>query len=390
MTNAPAKFELSGRAKGLFIVLVVIGIISFIVGLNIQPQRAWANFLLDFFFWLSIGLAGIFFSALQFISGARWSVTVRRVSETLTAYLPVALILFLVLLFGLHTLYEWTHHDVVNADPVLSMKKGYLNTPFFIIRMLFLFALCFLMGGKMIRNSLRQDQDGDPRHTISNTRLSAPFLILFAIAFTLVSFDLLMSLSPHWFSTIFGVYCWSGLFTSGLAMMAIWVIFLRKQGVLSSYVTDDHLHDIGKLMFAFLVFWGYIAFCQYMLIWYANLPEETFYFITRTKGEWKSISIALMLVKFVIPFFLLISRPAKRNENWLLFMAFWFLGAQWLDLYWIVFPTFFEVPVFGWMEVGIFMGFTGLFCLSVGYRLTRVNVVAYKDPWLHEALHHHQ
>lgn len=388
--DAPKKFVLPSTAKGLFVFFTLVGLITFVVGLNIDPQRAWANFLLDFFFWLCIALSGLFFAALQYLSGAHWSVTVRRVSESFVAFLPVAIVLFIVLLFGLHTLYEWTHHSVVDADPILSMKKGYLNTPFFIIRALFLFALCLLMGGKMIRNSLRQDKDGDPKYTVTNTKLSAPFILLFAIAFSVVSVDLIMSLSPHWFSTIFGVYCWSGLFYSGLATIAIVVILLRKQGILTSYVTDDHLHDLGKLMFTFLVFWAYIAFSQYMLIWYANLPEETFYMITRTQGAWKPVSVALILVKFAIPFFFLVSRSAKRSENWLLFVAFWFLGAQWLDIYWMVFPTFFETPVFGWMEIGLFLGFAGLFCLSVSHFLKRVNVVAYKDPRVLEALHHHQ
>lgn len=390
MTKAPSKFKMSGSAQGFFGVLAIIGLICFLIGLKVDSTRAWANFLTDFFYWFSIALAGIFFSALQYLSAAKWSVTVRRISESFTAFLPVALVLFLVLLFGLHTLYEWTHHHVVETDHLLSQKTAYLNTPFFIIRGLFVFALCFILGRKIIKNSLKQDEDGNPKHTVTNTKLSAPFIILFAIGYSLLSIDLMMSLSPHWFSTIFGVYCWAGLFYSGLAMLAIWVVVLRKKGIINSYVTEDHLHDIGKLMFAFLVFWGYIGFSQYMLIWYANLPEETFYFITRLEGGWKGVSVALVLVKFVIPLFLLICRPAKRKENWLLFVAFWFLAAQWLDVYWMVFPTFFETPVFGWMEVGIFLGFGGLFCLSVGQCLKRVHPVAYRDPWVQDCLHHHQ
>lgn len=390
MIPASKKFELSPKLKALFILFAVIGLVTFIVGLKTQPDRAWSNFLLEYFYWLCLGLSGVFFAALQHITASHWSVTVRRVGEAFIAYLPVAALLFIVLLFGLQNLYEWTHPHVMEHDPILGMKKGYLNVPFFAIRAALLFAVALGLGGWMIKNSIRQDKSGDPRLTLLNTKISAPFLLLFAVTFTLVSVDLMMSLAPHWFSTIFGVYCWAGLFYSGLAMMAIWVIALRQKGILADFVTDDHLHDLGKLMFAFLVFWGYVAFSQYMLIWYANLPEETPYMITRVSGAWKPVSTALMLVKFVIPFFLLVSRPAKRRENWLMFIAFWFLAAQWLDIYWMVFPAHFDKPVFGFMEIGMFLGFAGIFCLSVGGFLKRVSAVAVKDPWMEQCLHHHQ
>ncbi|MBI4125874.1 MAG: molybdopterin oxidoreductase [Deltaproteobacteria bacterium] len=390
MIPKPQSFELSGKLKTLFGAFVAVGLITFIVGLKTGPDRAWSNFLLEYFYWLCLGLSGVFFAALQHITASYWSVTVRRVGEAFIAYLPVAVVLFVVLLFGLHHLYEWTHLNVVEHDPILSMKKGYLNVPFFVIRAILLFAVALGLGGWMIRNSIRQDKSGDPRLTLLNTKISAPFLLLFAVTFTLVAVDLMMSLAPHWFSTIFGVYCWAGLFYSGLAMMAIWVIALRKKGMLAEFVTDDHLHDLGKLMFAFLVFWGYVAFSQYMLIWYANLPEETPYMITRVSGAWKPVSTALMVVKFVIPFFLLVARPAKRRDGWLMFVAFWFLAAQWLDIYWMVFPAHFDKPVFGFMEIGMFLGFAGIFSLCVGGFLKRVSTVAVKDPWLEQCLHHHQ
>ncbi|MBI2339620.1 MAG: molybdopterin oxidoreductase [Deltaproteobacteria bacterium] len=390
MIPKPQSFELSAKLKALFALLVVVGAVAFITGLKIDADRAWSNYLLNYFYWLCLGLAGVFFAALQHITASYWSVTVRRVGEAFIAYLPVAAVLFIVLLFGSHHLYEWTHPHIMEEDPLLGLKKAYLNVPFFVIRAVLLFAVALGLGGWMVKNSVQQDKNGEARLTLLNTKISAPFLLLFAIAFTLVAVDLMMSLAPHWFSTIFGVYCWAGLFYSGLAMIAIWTIALRKKGILAPFVTDDHLHDLGKLMFAFLVFWGYIAFSQYMLIWYANLPEETPYMIARTQGAWKPVSVALMLVKFVIPFFLLVSRPAKRKENWLMFIAFWFLGAQWLDIYWMVFPAHFDKPVFGFMEIGMFLGFAGIFFLSVGGFLRKVNVVPVQDPWLEQCLHHHQ
>lgn len=383
------KYKVSSVIRKLFIFLALAGALTFIIGLTQNPERAWANFLIGYFYFLSLSLGGLFFAALQHITGSYWSVTVRRISEVFIAYLPISLALFLVLLFGLPTLFEWTHHEAMIADVNLAKKMAYLNTPFFIVRHLALYAAALLLGGKIVKNSIRQDEEPNPALTLQNIRLSASFIILFAITYTLASIDLMMSLSPHWFSTIFGVYCWAGLIYSTLAAITIIAILLRKKGALGNYVTEDHFHDLGKLMFAFLVFWGYVAFSQYMLIWYANLPEETFYFIAR-EGNYKSVSLSLMLGKFVIPFFLLITRPAKRRLNWLLFVAVWFMAAEALDVYWMVMPTFFDQPVFGWTEVGIFLGFFGLFSMAVSAFLARVSPVAINDPWMHDALHHHQ
>lgn len=388
--SSPKSFSWSSKLRNLWISLIVVGVISFGVALKINPERAWANFLLGYFFWMCISLAGVFFAALQHLTGAYWSVTVRRVAESFIAYLPYAFVLFFVLLFGVHHLYEWTHHEEVMHDPILKLKIGYLNVPFFVIRHIAMYAGVFILGGWLVRNSLRQDKNGNPQLTQLNAKISAPFMLVFGWLFTFVSFDLLMSLFPHWFSTIFGVYAWSGLFYSGLAMLTLWTVLLKRKGYLQGFVTEDHYHDLGKLMFTFLVFWGYIAFSQFMLIWYANLPEETPYFLVRAKGGWMEVSYALMIVKFAIPFFILISRPAKRNENVLIFMCLWFLAAQWLDLYWMIFPRFFESPIFGWMEVGVFTGFAGLFMFAVGNFLSKVSVVAIRDPRLEQALHHHQ
>ncbi len=388
--STPKSFSWTSKLRNFWIFLVGVGILSFVAALKINPERAWANFLLGYFFWLCISLSGVFFAALQHLTGSYWSVTVRRISESFMAYLPYAFALFFVLLFGISHLYEWAHPEEMMKDAILKLKVGYLNTPFFVIRQVALYVGVFILGGWMIKNSLRQDENGNAQLTLLNAKIAAPFMLVFGWLFTFASFDLLMSLFPHWFSTIFGIYCWSGLFYSGLAMLTFWVVLLKKKGYLTDFVTPDHYHDLGKLMFAFLVFWAYIAFSQFMLIWYANIPEETAYFLSRVGGGWKTLSFALILFKFVIPFFLLISRPAKRNGNILIFICLWFLAAQWLDLYWMIFPRFFKSPVFGWMEVGIFAGFAGLFCLSVGNFLSKVSIVAIRDPRLGQALHHHQ
>lgn len=382
------KFELSAKASSIFAFMVLIGIVSFIAGLKVDSERAWASYLVGYFVWLCVGLSGVFFTALQHITASRWSATVRRIAEAFIAYIPMALVLFLILLLGADHLFEWIHG--IHEDPHLALKAPYLNKPMFIVRGLLLFAWVLGMGGWMVKNSLKQDETHDAHLTMKNRKIAAPFIAIFAWLFTFTSIDLMMSLSPHWFSTIFGVYCFAGLFCSGLAMLALWAIQIQKSGVVGDAINQDHIHDIGKLMFAFTVFWAYVAFSQFMLIWYGNLPEETFYFLARLTPSWKPISIALVILKFVFPLFALIGRPAKRNTCFLTFMGVWFLLVQWLDIYWLVYPTFEKTPVFGWIEVGVFAGFAGLFFLSVGWFLKRVNPVAVGDPFLQDALHHHQ
>jgi len=383
-------YTMSPKLHFIYLGLIVVGVITFFLGLRLDADRAWHNYLLNYFYWLSLSLAGLFFMALQYVTGSMWSTPLKRVPESLIGFLPVAFILMIFLFFGLHHLYEWTHLEEVLKDPILRIKTPYLNPPFFYGRNVLFFLLWGGTGFWLVKNSLKQDHNGDVQLTRLNKKISAPFLLLFAVTFTMASFDWLMSLEPHWFSTIFGVYCFAGLFYSGMAIIIIFVVLLKKQGAFAHVVNENHLHDLGKLMFAFCVFWAYIAFSQFMLIWYANLPEETGYLIRRTEGAWTPIALALLFGKFVIPFFLLLSRDAKRNENYLFFVAIWVLAAQWLDCYWMVFPMLGEKPLFGWQEVGILLGFLGLFFLTVSFVLQRIPPVPMKDPRLLEGVNHHQ
>jgi hypothetical protein len=200
-----------------------------------------------------------------------------------------------------------------------------------------------------------------------------------------------MSLDPFWFSTIFGVYCFSGLFYANLASICLLTLYLKSKGKLDGIVNENHLHDLGKFMFAFTVFWAYIGFSQFMLIWYANLPEETGYFLTRFHGGWFWVSLFLLLGKFLVPFLVLLPRDAKRNARVLAPIGVFMLIAQWVDILWMVQPEFFkEGPQLGWTEVGITLGFVGVFGLSVAQFLAKHNIVAIGDPQLAESLFHRQ
>jgi hypothetical protein len=388
----PGPYRISPATKTLFGVCAAIGAVATVAALVTSPDRAYPNFLVNYFFFLALGLSGAFFTALQHITNAYWSVTVRRLAESLMSYLPVALVLAVPIILGRHHLYEWTHPGVMDHDEILRSKQAYLNTGAWVFRMGLFFAAWLFFGFKMRGNSLAQDKTGDDKFTLSNIKLSTLFLPIFGVSFSLMAVDLLMSLEPHWFSTIYGVYCFAGLFVSGLSLLAIMIIGGRKKGLFTDdMLNSNHLHDIGKLMFGFTVFWAYIMFSQLMLIWYANIPEETPYYIRRFAGGWWPYGIVLFVLHFVVPFFGLLPREAKRCEKFLKGMAFLILFAQWLDVYYLVMPVFFkEGPVFGWIEVGTFLGFLGLFGISVSRFLEKHPAIPVKDPRLAQCVAHSQ
>lgn len=388
----PGTFDIPQGMKLVLVVFAAIGVATFAAAVKISPERAWASFVQNHFYFMSLGLGGLFFAAIQWVTGAMWSAPVRRLSESFTAYLPFVILTFAILSFGVPHLYLWSHAEHVSGDLVLEGKSSYLNTTFFVIRNLVAIALWIFFSLKMVGNSIAQDKTGSLTLSDKNRVLAPIFLMVFAISFTMASFDQLMSLDPHWFSTMFGVYCFAGLFYANLAATCLLTLYLRSKGKLQGIVNDNHLHDLGKFMFAFTVFWAYIGFCQFMLIWYANMPEETGYYITRFHKGWFGVSAFLLVGKFLVPFVGLLARESKRNPRVLAITAVFMLVAQWIDVMWMVQPEFFkEGPRFGWVELGVTAGFLGFFGLLVARFLAKNNIVAIGDPRLAESVfHHHQ
>ncbi len=387
----PGPFVFHASVKSTLLVLMIVGVATFGGGLMADSKRAWASLVQNHFFFMSLALGGLFIAALNYITSAMWSAPIKRIYESFTSYLPFALLTFLAVAVGIHHIYEWSHPEFVKGDLVLEGKASYLSIGFFVIRNVVALCIWIFFAMKMLKNSVAQDANGDHRLTLKNKAMAPVFLIVFAITYTMASYDQMMSLDPHWFSTIFGVYCFSGLFYSTLALTAVMAIYLRRNGVLQGIVNDNHLHDLGKFMYAFSVFWAYIGFSQFMLIWYANMPEETGYFLHRLHGGWALMTYLLPL-KFLVPFFLLLQRDSKRSESRLLGVGLFMLAAHWFDLMWVVQPEFFkEGPQFGWIEIGTTIGFIGLFGTCVVRFMGKHNIVAIGDPRLPEAVfHHHQ
>ena len=390
MKTYPIRFTPDERWIKILRVVAILGGVIFILGLFFAPERIWPNVLLANYYLLGLGLAGVFFIAIQYVSNAGWAAAIRRVPESMTSVLPVAAVLMLLMIFGIHTLYHWSHESVVAQDHLLQAKSGWLNTPFFIVRIVVYFALWILFTLFMVRFSRKQDENGDLSYTKKNVRLSAIFLVVFPVTFSLACFDWIMSLEPHWFSTIFAVYNFTGLFLNGIAALTFIVILLRRWGVLQGIVTESHLHDLGKLLFAFSTFWMYIWFSQYILIWYANIPEEVIYFTRRETGSWFTFGFLNLAFNWVFPFILLISAKAKKNEGLLFKACIIVMVGHWIDLFWMILPPFMtNISFVSIWDIGPVAGAIALFFLITFRSLSRGNVIPINDPYLSESLHYH-
>lgn len=379
------------KLKTLFSVFILIGVVCFALGLALMDrQRVWSAFLVSSLFVLFLSLGGLFFLSLQYMTRAVWSVNLRRLMEAFGFYIPFGSLMALLLALAGDSLYMWMDPEVVSKDSLLQSKAPYLNRPFFILR-LFVFSGLWIAFSKWLTNcSLRQDKGEDEEAlTRKSLKLSVAFLGVFAISFTFFTIDTLMSLEPHWYSTIFGVYSFAGLFQSFTAALTLLTIYLVKKGFLKDLVNENHLHDLGKFLFGCTIFWAYIAFSQYMLVWYSNLPEEAVYYYHRSQHSWMWVSLSLVVFKFIVPFLFLLPRWVKRDATSLALVSGLVLLMQYVDIYWMVYPNYDSQHIqFGFLEVGLLVGFAGLFLFSLFYFLSRHPLVPLKDPGKEESARH--
>jgi hypothetical protein len=341
---------------------------------------------------LSIGIGALWWVTLQHLVNAKWSVVVRRVGELLAANMPLLALLSLPIviptLMGDTTLYIWADAKGMHADHLLAKKVAYLNITFFAVRLVIYFGFWILLSRFFLKKSLEQDKSGVAEVQKKLQAVSAPSMIALALTLTFASIDFLMTLDPRWYSTIYGVYFFAGSVVSFHALFALILMWLQKQGRLTKSVTTEHYHDIGKMMFAFTAFWAYIAFSQFMLIWYANVPEETEWFHDRAHGDWLYVSYAMVACNFVIPFFGMLSRHVKRNRKSLGFWAVWILVVHWVDMFWLVKPHLASehgLP-FSIHDVLCTVGMLALFIAAAAWSAQKVNLVPVKDSRLNKSL----
>jgi hypothetical protein len=383
MNGQAIQLQVRGDLRRLMQVGAAVGLLTFAAGVVVAPARAWANLLLINYFLLGLGLAGLLFVALQYVTGAAWGAALRRVAEAMSAILPFALAGLAMVFAFRPELYPWTreHFD--------GFKGAWLNRPFFLFRAAVFAAAWILFSRAVLHHSRQQDVDGNAAHTRRNRAWSAAFLAVFAVTFWLASFDWIMSLEPQWYSTIFGIYNFAGLFASGIAALILLCVWLERCGPLRRLLRDEHLHDLGKLLFAFCTFWMYIWFSQYMLIWYANIPEEAQYFVRRLQGTWQPLFILNVFLNWIVPFLALLPRPAKRSASLLVKVAAVVLLGRWLDLYLMIMPALGDRPAVGIWELALAMGGAALFLAVFTRALRAAAIVPLHDPALQESLHYH-
>ncbi|MBI5433418.1 MAG: quinol:cytochrome C oxidoreductase [Planctomycetes bacterium] len=341
--------KLGSRASRWGAIALVIGVVALAAAAYLgwskgdgfkRLQHAW---LVACAFYLSISLGGLFFVIIQHLTRAGWSVVVRRVAELVAANTLVIAILFaplvVMVLRGDASLYPWADAEHVHAEPLLAAKAPWLDPRFFALRCAVYFGTWWLIGRWLLKRSTEQDAATGVEPTLALERRAAPAMVGFALTINFAAFDLLMSIVPTWYSTMFGVYIFAGSVMSFFAFSVVALRFLQKNGLLDREVNVEHYHDLGKFLFAFVFFWSYVAFSQFMLIWYADIPEETFWFKERMEGSWAVVSTVLLFGHFVLPFAGLLSRHAKRRLGILTFWAVWLLVMQAVDLFWLVMPS---------------------------------------------------
>jgi hypothetical protein len=374
-------------------ILTVLGLALVGASFAMDSTRATFNSILGMMFIISIGLGALFTIGIEYLAGAVWSTPYRRVAEILASVVLIVPIFAIPGLIKMHDVFHWSHAEALQ-DAILKNKSAYLNTTFFIVRMVAVFIIWIVFYFIFTKNSEKQDITKDQKLTKRNIKFSALFMPLFAISLTIMAVDWMMSLEPHWFSTIYGVYYFAGTFLTGLSFITIIAISLNERGLLVKGLGEDHYYSLGAMMFAFVNFWAYIAFSQYLLIWYANLPEETYWFINRYEGSWAYVSYGLVFVHFVIPYIILLPQPAKKDPKRLKLAAFILIFAHIYDLYWLIMPTYtkqhgIEGMVFSFYEIAFPVLIIGVVMVWFGIMSKNKNLVPIGDPKLQQAIDFH-
>lgn len=374
-----------------------------LLGVGIDDNWSYLahSWLLNFFFYLTISMGCLFIVLIMHLVKAGWGVQIRRLAEILANNQLILVLLFIPIWFSLwvgsSVMYEWVSPELVAEDELLAHKAPYLNFTFFTARVFIYFGVWWLLSRYYLSKSLQQDEDRDPEHTKDMEWWSGPAVLAFALTLTFAAFDWLMSLDPHWFSTIYGVYIFAGCAVAGFATLILLCIILQHFGRLTDTITAEHYHDMGKLLFGFLFFWGYVAFSQYMLIWYANIPEETGWYLERIDWSttWPYTGIVIVIFGFFVPFLFLLSRWMKRVKVRLAFWAGYLLAFHWLDLAFNVMPgaklyaqgeeVLFSFPVH-FVDVCLFFGMGLIYFGAALKAAEHLPLIPKHDPRLGESL----
>ncbi len=392
------EFKVTKNANILTLTLIVVGLLFTGIGIatsigdhNLNTRIA-GNLLIDSFFFFGIGLGALFFLALQYATETGWYASVKRVIEAVSGFLPVGIILLVVTLLiitlqdGAH-LYIWMDEEVVKNDEILQGKSTYLNKGFFWLRTIVYLAVYYIYYKGFRKRSLLEDTVGGTDIHFTNYKKAAVFLVFFAVFSSMQSWDWIMSVDAHWFSTLFGWYVFAGMWCTTMITLVTLTLYLKKNGYLPN-VNESHIHDLGKWTFATSFLWSYLWFSQFMLIWYANIPEETTYHLTRIK-DFRFLYFGMFLINFAFPMVLLMSRDAKRHAGILTFVGSIVLVGHWVDVYIMIMAgSMGEHARIGFLEIGLLLAVLGLFLKTILNNLTKAPLTVVNHPFLDESIHH--
>ncbi len=412
------RFEFKGSVKTWSLIFIAIGVIGVAFGfLTGSGERTFANLLLMGYYFTCVCICGIFFCAVQYVAQAGWSASIIRIPHAFIRVLPIAAIVLLVIicagLFTTHTGLNEDHKQTVlpylykqwalkgvstpgdpNYDAVIAGKSGFLNVPFFLVRIVAYLGVYSLLGFLLVKYSSNEDELGGMSNYRKSFKVALIFLVIFGFTVPLFAFDTIMSLEAHWFSTMFGWYNFAALWVSGIAVITLTIIYLREQGY-AQWITQDHLHNLGQLLFGFSVFWTYLWFGQFLLTWYANLPEEAAYFYKRWEPEFKPWFWLNIIINFLAPLLVLMKRDSKRHTSVLKAACIILILGHWLDYFQMIMPGAVGpqsswIAEIGIIEVTTFLGFAGLFTYLMLNALSKFkSLIPKKHPLLEESLHHH-
>ncbi len=390
ITSGERKF--SYAMIGVGVLSLLIGVILAFTGGHIWAGKVWIALLANSLFFLGLALAGMFFITSHQLALGGWYVVFRRVPEAMSQYLPVAGLLMLPIIIGMwthsHHLYHWADPEAVAHDALIRGKTGFLNPSFFTLRYVIYFALWILLALLWRRASLKEDMEGGLKYYKKRMKYSAIFTVVFAVTSSTMAWDYLMSIDTHWYSTLYGWYVFMSFLVAGIAAMILIITYLKSRSYLPA-VNSEHLHDLGKYLFGFSVFWTYLWFSQFMLIWYGNIGEETIYFKSRME-HYPFLFYFMLVINFIVPFFALMTRDAKRKVPSLVIISVLLLFGHWLDFYLMIAPGASANEVhFGFFELGLTAGYFGLFLLVVFRALAQARLSPVKDPFYKESLEHH-
>ena len=382
------KFILPNQFKRITYILSAIGVITLVAGFLLDPKRTWVNYLLVNYYFVSLAIGASFFFAVQYVAQAGWSSVFKRIPEAMMAYLPFAAVFFLLLVFGMKNIFEWTHEEVIQHDHLLQHKSPYLNEPFFFIRVIVFFGAWILLTRLLRKFSLLEDEQAGMEYFRKSEFYSKIFIFVVALSFSLFAVDMLLSLEPHWFSTIFAARSFIAAFMHGSSVIALIAIWLNANGHFKM-LNKSHLHDFTRYIFMASIVWGYFNFAEFMLIWYGNIPEETVYFAKRWDGIYLILFFVAFAINWLIPFLVLMPKSTSRNGKVIVPVIILLFIGQYIELYYHIWPATMESPKFGLIEIGIFIGYLGFFAWVVANRLTKANLVPKNHPYLEESLYHH-